>query len=151
MLANNSHKYSRSGLLFSVALSIMHFPLLSSICAYILDKHNGYLHLSMYSFFAWAFLLAITGTGLLAYSNYAYIRKMKNSENKKYNVFLLLSINISLLFLILNSTVAIIGDAGMLWAAASSLMFLPWLIFMLCSASSHLIQCVDFQTKLPPI
>ena len=150
-MATQANKYLRSGLFFSIALAIMHFPILFSICAYILERHHMYLHSHIYSFFSGAALLAIPETGLLAYLNYLYIRKMEKSANKKYNVFLLLVVNISFSFLLLENMSSSLGDSGMLWAITALLLSLPWLIFILFSASSHLVQCTDLssESKIP--
>jgi hypothetical protein len=138
-----ANKYLRTGLFFSIALSITHIPLL--LCAfavYIPDIVDTGYPVS-YMLIVACLLGAILG---IIYCNYRYIKKREASEKKASNVPLLLSVNIFLFILFPLILSKSLGEAGLGFYFAVFYLFVPWIIFIILSATAHFIQCVSLNS-----
>jgi fatty-acid desaturase len=141
-----ANKYLRTGFYFSTALSIMHLPLLLSIFGRCIPTSLG-----AFFYYISCLLGALLGTAVIIYCNYKYIRIMETGNLKKYNIPLLLSVSIFLFIIFPLILEKFLGEAGWILFIAVYFLFLPWIIFMIYSATAHFIQCVDMNrgSKLP--
>ena len=134
-----ANKYLRTGLFFSIALSIIHLPLL--LCVYLLYVEK--LHKFDPSLLPSVVLCLLSAMLGIIYCNCKYIRKMEKSDVKISNVPVLLTLNTlcSIFFLFILS---ISGSdwVGLMLSFVMYWLFIPWIIFFILSATAHVVQCV---------
>jgi ABC-type uncharacterized transport system YnjBCD permease subunit len=143
-----ANKYLRTGLFFSIGLSITYVPLLLCVFGRFIPEivYSGYP--VSYILIVSCILGAVLG---IIYCNYRYIKKRETSEKKASNVPLLLPGNIFLFIFFTLILSKPLGEAGLVFALAVFYLFIPWLIFIIFSATAHFVQCVSLNrgSQLP--